>query len=145
MRAHLRIEQFELQLEGCSGRVVSAEASGDAGVRQAMRMVGNAIAGQDIRKIVGRTDPETSLAAAARVARFASGHEEKIGAVIVAAGERGATAKEIARATGLTDVQVNRRLGAMGERELIERRLRPDASDPTHFQRRGGCAIWWAK
>lgn len=89
-----------------------------------------------------RADPDTSRAAAANAAEFAGDHERRILAAIKAAGERGATAKEIARTTGLTDVQVNRRLHAMTG---IERRLRKDAASDRDFERREGCAIWWAR
>ena len=111
-----------------------------------------------------RDDVATSHDAAARAATFAADHETRILKAIKDAGERGATAKEIAPATGLTDVQVNRRLGAIGERGVIERRLTDPAvrvvpmalrsavksatmgtGRSTEYRRRGGCCIWWAK
>jgi predicted ArsR family transcriptional regulator len=96
-----------------------------------------------------RTDPQTSHAAAARAALFTGDHETRILAAIDRAGDQGATAKEIATATGLTDVQVNRRLCRMGERRLIERRFTPESERPSpmefDYQKRGRHAIWWRK
>jgi predicted ArsR family transcriptional regulator len=96
-----------------------------------------------------RTDPQTSHAAAARAALFTGDHETRILAAVDRAGAQGATAKEIATATGLTDVQVNRRLCRMGDRGLIERRFTPEAERPTpmefDYQKRGRHAIWWRK
>lgn len=89
-----------------------------------------------------RADPQTSHQAAKRAAEFAGNHEARIFDAIQAAGNRGATAKEIAAVTGLTDVQVSRRLKAMGETERIERRALTDCSG---FESRNGCAIWWAR
>ncbi len=80
-----------------------------------------------------RSDPETSHAAAARAAGFAGKHEATIFRAIDDAGIRGATAKEIACLTGLTDVQVNRRLGAMG---------RPPGVIQRNGEKRGGCMVW---
>lgn len=79
-----------------------------------------------------RTDVETSHQAAERATRFVAGHEAKCFGAIHDAGERGATAKEIARSTGLSDVQVNRRLGNMGERGVIRR----------NGEKRDGCMVW---
>jgi len=78
------------------------------------------------------TDVATSHDAAERAKTFVAAHEAKIFEAIYQAGERGATAKEIAAITGLSDVQVNRRLGNMGERGLIVR----------NGQRRDGCFAW---
>lgn len=77
-------------------------------------------------------DLETSVQAAERAATFAGKHEAACFGVIHDAGERGATAKEIARRNGLSDVQVNRRLGNMGERGVIRR----------NGQKRDGCMVW---
>jgi hypothetical protein len=54
------------------------------------------------------TDPETSHAAAARAGLFAKGHASRILAALHELGS--ATAHEIAAATGLTVVQIDRRL-----------------------------------
>jgi hypothetical protein len=79
-----------------------------------------------------RLDPETSHEAAEKAAGFAARHEAAIFGAIHDSGPRGATAKEIARSTRLTDVQVNRRLGNMGERGLIRR----------NGEKRDGCMVW---
>lgn len=94
-----------------------------------------------------RNDPETSRDAAKRALGFSGAHENVIGAVIEKAGARGATSKEIAAAlatasTPLTHVQVDRRLGAMGERGLIRRELRAEPRSGTDYERRNGCAVW---
>lgn len=84
------------------------------------------------------SDPSTSREAAQRVLPVKARHEAAIYGSIVNAGQRGATMKEIAAATGLTEVQVGRRLGNMGERRLIAR----NEMAPQHFESRSGCAIW---
>lgn len=86
----------------------------------------------DAKHLARSTDPETSHEAAEKAASFAGKHEAACFGAIHDAGAFGATAKEIARATGLTDVQVNRRLGNMGERGLIRR----------NGDKREGCAVW---
>lgn len=90
-----------------------------------------------------RTDPQTSHDAAEKSESFTAKHEARIFCAIADAGERGATAKEIASCTGLTDVQVNRRLGNMGERGVIARRFKIDAKHSKDFQARNGCSVWW--
>lgn len=134
MRARLSIQQFELELSGGNARVITChgEAS-DPEVRRALRAVGDAIAAPLAR----RTDVDTSHEAAARAADFVGDHERLIGNAIIAAGDRGACSKEIARATGLTHVQVDRRLGAMGQRGAIKRRYVGDV-----LLKREGCAVW---
>lgn len=94
----------------------------------------------EAQRLARRADPETSKQAAREAVTFTGKHEAAIFGAIHDAGERGATAKEIARSTGLTDVQVNRRLGAMGERGLIERRY-----EGGELVKREGCAIWWRR
>jgi DNA-binding MarR family transcriptional regulator len=145
MKARLSIQQLELEITGGSGRVITAEATGSENVREALRMVTSAMT----EPLARRTDPQTSHAAAARAALFTGDHETRILAAIDRAGAQGATAKEIATATGLTDVQVNRRLCRMGERRLIERRFTPEAERPSpmefDYQKRGRHAIWWRK
>ena len=89
-----------------------------------------------------KSDPETSHSAADRAVTFKARHEGVIFGAIYDAGARGATAKEIAAATGLTDVQVNRRLGAMGERGLIKRAMLTHLS-PFKYEQRAGCAVWF--
>lgn len=155
MKARLSIRQFELELGGGTGRILVAEASGSENVRKALGAVGRAIAGQPIDWLsegrlpsvtthepaprARRTDPSTSHAAANRAAAFVGDHETRIVAAIKAAGERGACSKEIARSTGLTHVQCDRRLSGMGERELIERKYENGG-----LVRREGCACWVA-
>lgn len=90
-----------------------------------------------------RHDPATSKKAAQKAMSFKAHHEGAIYAAICEA-ENGRTAKEIAIVTGLTDVQVNRRLSNMGERGLIERRAVPGGK-PGEWQERGRCAVWWKK
>lgn len=96
---------------------------------------------RDARHLARATDPETSHAAAARAKTIIGEHERVILAAIRAAGPRGACSKEIARVTELTHVQVDRRLHAIPG---IERRLRKDATGPKDYERRQGCAVWWA-
>lgn len=138
MKTHLRIQQLSFELSGGSGRVITGEATGSENVRTALRMVTDAISAPRARA----RDPQTSHDAAARAIATATVQRTKIAAVIVAAGERGACAREIEKRTGLTVVQVNRRVL---EIEGIERRLRKGASSERDFQRRDGCSIWWAK
>ena len=89
-----------------------------------------------------KTDPQTSHDAADRVPSFKAKHEAAIFGAIIVAGKRGATAKEIAAEIGLTDVQVNRRLGAMGERGVIWRRLVGYEYETPIYEKRNGCAVW---
>lgn len=84
------------------------------------------------RPVARRRDPETSHKAAQKAMNFAPRHEATIFGAICETGEQGATAKEISRSTGLTDVQVNRRLKAMGDRNLIVRT----------GEHREGCCAW---
>ena len=99
----------------------------------------------DPNKLVRKTDPQTSKDAAVKAIEFKAKQEATIYSAIVMCATNGATAKEIASATHdtscpMTDVQVNRRLSAMGERGLIERRH----ADGKIVQR-GGCAVWWKR
>lgn len=94
----------------------------------------------EANSMVRRDDPDTSARAAVKALEFKGRHEGAIFGAICDAGNRGATAKEIAAVTRLTDVQVNRRLGAMGARGVIERSSKTDCSG---FDARNGCAIWW--
>jgi predicted transcriptional regulator len=80
-----------------------------------------------------RTDPQTSHDAAQLSLEFSAKHEAKIFGAICDAAAYGATAKEIARVTNLSDVQVNRRLGNMGARGLIVR---------NRDEHREGCCVW---
>lgn len=64
------------------------------------------------------TDPETSHAAATSVADFAGSHCDKILKCLKLCGEL--TKDEIATRTGLTSVQVDRRLPDLEERGLAE-------------------------
>jgi len=87
-----------------------------------------------------RRDPVTSKQAAQRALNFVCSHEATIFGAICDAGEKGATYREIARATGMEPVAVARRLKAMEVRGLIERSALSDCSG---FEARDGCAIWW--
>lgn len=89
-----------------------------------------------------RTDPMSSHRAAERAVSFKAKHEATIFAAISDAGERGATYKEIAHITKMEPVAVARRLSAMGERKLIERRSN---GRPDDYVARGGCAVWWRR
>jgi predicted ArsR family transcriptional regulator len=55
-----------------------------------------------------RADPPTSHAAASRAARFSESHAGRIHVALI--GLKQATAHELAHATGLTVVQIDRRL-----------------------------------
>lgn len=90
-----------------------------------------------------RRDPETSHKAARKIAVFKASQDAAIFAAIADSGKRGATAKDIAKVTTLTDVQANRRLKEMGDRGLIFRVLKPDAKHERDFVDRDGCGIWW--
>jgi hypothetical protein len=63
------------------------------------------------------TDPDTSHAAAERAAAFAGSHESRI--IEALRGSFGMTGKDIAHMTGLTDVQVCRRLPFMDEVAVV--------------------------
>lgn len=90
-------------------------------------------------------DPETSKRAAQRVSEFGSDHASRCYAAILAAGERGATYREIALATGLSEVQVARRMSGLGDAGLIERRLVNPTGCTGKWIERDGCAVWWKK
>lgn len=92
-----------------------------------------------------KTDPCTSHKAAERTTEFRGKHEAEIFNAICESGPLGANFKEIAQMTGMEPVAVARRLSAMGERKLIERRTAEGASRPDDFQARGGCALWWKR
>lgn len=89
------------------------------------------------KPLARRGDVETSREAAAKATSIAGDHERRILAAITKAGPHGACSKEIARATVLTHVQVDRRLSTLGERELIERKY-----EGGRLVRREGCAVW---
>ena len=88
-----------------------------------------------------RSDPETSRAAAEKSADFRAKHEARIFGAIFDAGEKGATYKEIAAATGMEPVAVARRLKGMERRGLITRAALYDCSG---FESRDSMAIWWS-
>ena len=92
-----------------------------------------------------RADPATSRDAAAKVPAFRARHEAVIYGAICDA-FNGATAKEISVVTGLSDVQINRRLGNMGERKLIRRLQTGVRADGTPiYYPRNGCCVWFRK
>ena len=90
-------------------------------------------------------DPETSHAAADRAQSFAKHHEASIFNAICESGPLGVNYKEIAQMTGMKEVAVARRLSAMEERKLIERRRVPDSDKPRDYLSREGCALWWKR
>ena len=70
----------------------------------------------DFRRLARRNDPSTSKVAAARVIDFADGHY----ALIIAALAHGeATIYEIAERSGLSHVQVARRMPELAEAALV--------------------------
>lgn len=91
------------------------------------------------------TDPCSSHKAAERTAEFRGKHEAAIFNAICESGPLGVNFKEIAQMTGMEPVAVARRLSAMGERKLIERRVIEGAARPDDFQTRNGCALWWKR
>jgi hypothetical protein len=109
MKGRLAIQQFELELSGGSGRVITASGQGAGAMRAAMGIVGSAIA----KPLARRTDPVTSQAAAARVIEFRGEHEIKIGEWLTARKLTGGTKDEIAAGTGLTPIAVARRIADM--------------------------------
>ena len=92
-------------------------------------------------------DPATSHAAASRAREFAANHEALCFGVIADMDARGATARDIERYTRLDFVQANRRLGAMGKRGLIARRVigwkEGKRGTMPDYAERDGCCIWW--
>lgn len=89
------------------------------------------------------TDGQTSRETKPNIA----GDEAICFGVIFDMGEHGATAKDIAKYSRLTDVQANRRLGNMGERGLIYRKqvgtgIGKNGAYPI-YEARGRSAIWW--
>lgn len=90
-----------------------------------------------------RHDPQTSHAAADQARAFAKHHEASIFNAICEAGPLGVNYKEIAQMTGMKEVAVGRRLSAMEERRLIERRKVPGSIKPRDYLSRDGCALWW--
>ena len=85
-----------------------------------------------------RSDPVTSHDAARGTISFRARHEGHIYCAIQDAGERGATYKEIAKATGMEPVAVARRLAGMERRGLIARK--PMAMGG--YAQRDGMAVW---
>ena len=83
-------------------------------------------------------DPLTSVAAAERSLKFSATHKGRILAALEEVGT--ATAHEISRATGLSVVQVDRRLPELARDNLIEV-FRIDGCDVT----RGGFRVWRLK
>lgn len=123
MKSHLRIAQFELELSGGTGRVITAEATGDENVRKALQMVGSAIAGEPmdlldaacaVRPRARACDPQTSHDAAARAVGLKEAHERLIFAYLCAR-PGGGTKDEIAAGTGLDATAVARRMKGLCE------------------------------
>lgn len=94
-------------------------------------------------------DPQTSHDAAERAAEFAATHEGIIFGALHDAGMRGATIKEIAAMTRLSDVQVARRLCAMERNKTVRREqigireVRGRLFSTPVYTARNGCAVWW--
>ena len=91
-----------------------------------------------IKKRVRAQDPVTSVAAAERSLKFSATHKGRILAVLDEAGA--ATAHEISLASGLSVVQVDRRLPELARDDLAEV-LRIGDADVT----RGGFRVWRLK
>lgn len=92
-------------------------------------------------RLARRGDVHTSRDAAQNVTAFGQSHEGKVFDAIRQAGERGATYREVASATGMEPVAVARRLSGMAERGLIKRREIEPGEKPI-YETRGGCAVW---
>lgn len=89
----------------------------------------------DSRRRARKSDPETSHVAARRAARFAGSHKGRILSAL--AGEIRLSVREIAEATGLTVVQIDRRMVELqrdGRVGLIMVEGRPLVVD--------GCRVW---
>lgn len=83
------------------------------------------------------TDPSTSHVAAGRVQRFCTTHIDKIVSCLVFHGDK--TAAEIAACTGLTVVQIDRRLPEL-ERKGVVCVAKADGADLV----RNGFRVWRA-
>lgn len=92
-----------------------------------------------------RTDPVTSHQAAEKAQRSQAHHEATIYNAICEAGPLGANYKEIAQMANMDPVKVARRLSAMGERKLIERRVKEGAVRGDDWMAREGCAVWFRR
>jgi predicted ArsR family transcriptional regulator len=79
-------------------------------------------------------DPDTSKQAADKAAVFAGSHIQRIQAALA---DDSMTAKEISRATGLTVVQIDRRLPEL-ERQGLAEVVRVDGVELS----RGGYRVW---
>jgi hypothetical protein len=96
------------------------------------------VSGAFVRASSRRDDPETSRKAAEKIRPHASGHAEKILAVM--RGRPPMTAVEIAaRCDGLDRYQVSRRLPQMERAKLVERRAARECS-----VREGSEMLTWA-
>jgi predicted HTH transcriptional regulator len=84
-----------------------------------------------------KTDPKTSKAAAKKADRFASTHASRI---LVALKEGPRTAKGLSAMTGLTVVQIDRRLPELRKEKLAE----PMFRDDEHELVIGGYRVWRA-
>lgn len=83
-----------------------------------------------------RTDPETSHTAARNAERFAASHA---GRILEALRQGAATAHELSILTGLTVVQIDRRLP-----ELQAKKLAQPKGYPVGYVLRGGFRVWEA-
>jgi hypothetical protein len=83
-----------------------------------------------------RSDPDTSKAAAVKAERFAQSHSGKI--MWAMSCLQSSTAHGIASATGLTVVQIDRRLPELWRQDKIQRVLLPNGK----FQSIGGFTVW---
>lgn len=79
-------------------------------------------------------DPITSVEAAERAAEFAGSHKERI---LRALGDAELSAREIAKASGLELVQVDRRLHEL-QRDRLAEVVTAGGADVA----RGGCRVW---
>lgn len=92
--------------------------------------------------LVRKSDPHTSLEAARRATAFVASHEAKIYAELDEF--YGATSKLIADETGLTVVQVARRMASLERRGLVVRHeIGTSFSGHPIYSSLGGFCTWW--
>lgn len=105
----------------------------------------NEMFGAEPERLFRKKDPLTSETAASNADNFKSSHEGKIFGVFAGLKGIGCTALVISELTGLTLVQVDRRMASMERHDLVERRLNSPAKNVRDYQSIGGYCIWWAK
>lgn len=96
------------------------------------------------QRLARRDDPQTSHRAAAAVEDFGAGHDAKILAALRTA-PHGLIKDEISARTGLSDIQVARRLSSMEERRLVFRRTTQEDFETRVNARGRKCCVWRAE